>query len=135
MAKHAPRGPVKASHPLAQSDPLAVPAGLGRGTCCTAKSKRTGKPCTMPAMAGGYVCHMHGGKAPQVQASARERLMGLQPKAIQTLDSLLSRDEFPTVQLGAAKDVLDRTEGKAAETVQHTGADKGPIEIIIRKPW
>lgn len=43
--------------------------------------------------------------------------MALQPKAIQTLDNLLSRDEFPTVQLGAAKDVLDRTDGKAGETV------------------
>lgn len=68
-------------------------------------------------MLGGYVCRTHGGKAPQVMASAKERLMALQPKAIQTLDALLGRDEFPTVQLGAARDVLDRTEGKAGETV------------------
>lgn len=61
---------------------------------------------------------MHGGAAPQVQASARERLMALQPKAIRTLDALLDAVDFPTVQLGAAKDVMDRTEGKATETLQ-----------------
>lgn len=119
MAKHAPRGPVK-SHPLAEKDPLAVPSGLQRGTRCSAHSKRTGKPCTMPAIAGGTVCRMHGGAAPQVKASAKERLMALQPKAIQTLHDLLNRDEFPTVQLGAARDVLDRTEGKATETLDVT---------------
>ena len=61
---------------------------------------------------------MHGGSAPQVKAAARERLMALQPLAIQTLHNLLNREEFPTVQLGAARDVLDRTEGKATETLQ-----------------
>jgi hypothetical protein len=39
------------------------------------------------------------------------------------------------VQLGAAKDVLDRTEGKAAETVAVTGQDGGPLEIIVKVPW
>jgi hypothetical protein len=41
---------------------------------CTAKSKRTGKPCTRWAIKGGTVCIMHGGKAPQVLAKAQERL-------------------------------------------------------------
>ena len=118
MSKHAPRGPMKARDPLAPDDPLARPAGIGRGERCSAKSKRTGTPCTMPAIAGGRVCRMHGGAAPQVQASARERLMALQPKAIRTLDALLDAVDFPTVQLGAAKDVMDRTEGKATETLQ-----------------
>jgi hypothetical protein len=78
---------------------------------------------------------MHGGSAPQVKMAARERLMNLQPLAIQTLHNLLHRQEFPTVQLGAAKDVLDRTEGKAAESISLTGAEGGPLEIIVRKPW
>jgi hypothetical protein len=55
--------------------------------------------------------------------------------AIQTLHNLMGREEYPTVQLGAARDVLDRTEGKAAETVAVTGADNGPLIIEIRKPW
>ena len=42
---------------------------------CTAKSKRTGKPCTRWAIKGGTVCIMHGGKAPQVKAKAAERLL------------------------------------------------------------
>ena len=101
---------------------------------CSATT-RSGKQCAGPAIAGGTVCRMHGGSAPQVKAAARERLMALQPLAIQTLHNLLNREEFPTVQLGAARDVLDRTEGKAIESVQLTGKDAGPIEIIIRKPW
>jgi hypothetical protein len=75
------------------------------------------------------VCYYHGGAAPQVKASARERLLALQPQAILTLAALLMRDEFPTVQLGAAKDVLDRTEGKAAESLAITGADGGPLIV------
>ena len=115
--KHAPRGPVKG-----KTDPLQSAQALQGGLApnaprCTAKSKRSGQLCRNPAIMGGYVCRMHGGSCPQVKAKAQERLMALQPKAIQTLDKLLSRDEFPTVQLGAAKDVLDRTEGRASESV------------------
>jgi hypothetical protein len=72
---------------------------------------------------------MHGGSAPQVQASARERLMALQPLAIQTMHNLMNRDEYPTVQLGAARDVLDRTEGKPKETMALTGAEGGPLVV------
>ncbi len=49
--------------------------------------------------------------------AALERLKALQPKAITTLETLLNRDEFPTVQMAAVRDVLDRTEGKASESV------------------
>lgn len=41
---------------------------------CRAHSKRTGQPCGRHAMPGTAVCHMHGGKAPQVQAKAQIRL-------------------------------------------------------------
>ncbi len=78
---------------------------------------------------------MHGGGSPQVQFKAQERLKALQPKAVVVLESLLDRDEFPTVQMAAVRDVLDRTEGKPAESVRLTGKDDGPLEIIIRKPW
>jgi hypothetical protein len=53
--------------------------------------------------------------------------MDLRPKAVQTLEDLLDAEQFPTVQLGAAKDILDRTEGKAAESIQVTGKDGGPL--------
>lgn len=60
---------------------------------------------------------MHGGAAPQVKFAALERLKALQPKAITVLESLLDREEFPTVQMAAVRDVMDRTEGKARENL------------------
>jgi hypothetical protein len=61
---------------------------------------------------------MHGGAAPQVQAKARDRLMALQFPAIATLEFLMKkRAEFPSTAYAAAKDVLDRTEGKPKESI------------------
>lgn len=109
MPKHAPRGPIKAhGDPMAQPDPM--------GGRCTAHSKQTGQPCRQRAIPGGTVCHYHGGAAPQVKFKAMERYRALQPKAVQTLETLLDRSEFPTVQMAAIRDVMDRTEGKAAES-------------------
>ena len=45
------------------------------------------------------------------------RLLALQPKAIQRLDWLLDREEFPSTMYQAIKDVMDRTVGRAPETV------------------
>jgi hypothetical protein len=102
---------------------------------CTAKSKQSGERCKRRPHPGATVCVIHGAGSPQVQANARERLMALQPLAIQTIHSLLQREEFPTVQLGAAREVFDRTEGKPAQAVALTGGDGKPLEIIISKPW
>lgn len=124
MPKHAPKGPVKAD-PLQATQPL---QGLpGNAQRCSARSKRSGKPCNNPAILGATVCRMHGGSAPQVKLAALERLKALQPKAFTVLESLLDRSEFPTVQMAAVRDVLDRTEGKPAESVKLTGAEGGPI--------
>lgn len=41
---------------------------------CSAR-KRSGDPCGNPPVHGATVCRMHGGKAPQVQAKAAERLL------------------------------------------------------------
>lgn len=130
--KHAPRGPIKVD-PLSQEDLRAMPNG-GEAVRCSA-TNRKGERCENPAMRGGWVCRNHGGKAPQVMNKALERIRELQPKAVQVLEQLLDRKEFPTVQMAAVRDVLDRTEGKAAEQVRLTGADDGPIEIVVKKPW
>lgn len=109
--RHAPKGPVKAKvHPMDTSHPM-------ERVTCTA-TNRQGKRCGKPPIPGGAVCRMHGGAAPQVQFAALERLKALQPKALLVVERLLERDEFPTVQLGAYKDVMDRTEGKAMERVE-----------------
>ncbi len=76
---------------------------------------------------------MHGGGSPLVQFKAQERLKSLQPKAITVLESLLDREEFPTVQIAAVKDVLDRTEGKAGETQTLTIIGQINIVDVIRQ--
>lgn len=73
-------------------------------------------------MRGGTVCRKHGGAAPQVKQKAQERLKAMQPLALNTIEGLMGRDEFPTVQLAASKAVIDWTEGRAMERVEHSGA-------------
>ncbi len=119
--KHAPRGPIKAP-----SDPMRVEGLNGKPQRCHATTRR-GTQCCSPAIRGGTVCRMHGGSAPQVKFAAMERYKSLQPKAITVLETLLDRQEFPTVQMAAVRDVMDRTEGKPAESVKLTGAEGGPI--------
>jgi hypothetical protein len=60
---------------------------------------------------------MHGGAAPQVKEAARARLLKLQHPAIDALAWLIGQKEFPSAAYAAARDVLDRTEGKPAESV------------------
>ena len=86
---------------------------------CAGHSSRTGLPCKKRPIKGGTVCQTHGGGAPQVKAAAEKRLEDLRPKAIVYMDWLLEQRMFPSAGLGAAKDVLDRNDGKPAERVNH----------------
>ena len=127
--KHAPRGPIKvATDPTHVEQAIHVQGLRGTPIRCSA-TNRKGLQCCSPAIKGATVCRMHGGSAPQVKFAALERLKALQPKAITVLESLLDRQEFPTVQMAAVRDVMDRTEGKAAEQVKLTGGDGGPVVI------
>lgn len=113
MAKrHAPRGPIKAKEPI---DPM---MGQNPMTArCTATSKQRGEQCKQPAIHGGTVCRFHGGAAPQVIAAAERRLEELKPKAVLTIDRLMDREEYPTVQFQASKAVIDWVDGKARESM------------------
>lgn len=120
MSKHAPRGPVKGRDPMSPSDPMSTHVGgdtLNGRQRCSARSKQKGTQCGRTAIPGGTVCRYHGGAAPQVQAAAQERLKAMQPLALDTLEALMRRDQYPTVQFQASKAVIDWTEGKAAELV------------------
>lgn len=110
--RYAPRGPIK-QHPMARTHPMAVTQQP-----CRAHSKQTGAACKRMAIPGGTVCYWHGGAAPQVRAAADARLERLRTPAVAYLAYLLTQREFPSAGLGAAKDVLDRVDGKAAETVR-----------------
>ena len=76
---------------------------------CTAHSSRTGQPCRRSAIEGGAVCATHGGRAPQVLAKARERILGAVLPAIGRLRKALE-DEDVHAGIKAAKDLLDRAE-------------------------
>lgn len=126
MSKHAPRGPVKAKDPMSPSDPMGAHVGgdtLHGRQRCSARSKQKGTQCGRTAIPGGTVCRYHGGLAPQVQAAAQERLKAMQPLALDTLEALMRRNQYPTVQFQSAKAVIDWTEGKAGESVavEHSG--------------
>ena len=113
--KHAPRGPIKA-RPHVPIDPCRT-CGRQHPRGCRGH-RRDGAPCGQPAMRGGVVCRKHGGKAPQVLRKSAERLDALKPLAIRYYDWLLGQQEYPSAGLGAANAVLDRVDGKAAETVR-----------------
>lgn len=83
---------------------------------CTA-TNRQGHRCKRYPIPGGTVCRMHGGAAPQVQKAAKERLFAMQHPALDALQWLVSQKEFPSAAYAAARDILDRTEGKPTETV------------------
>jgi hypothetical protein len=84
---------------------------------CTATSKSTGKRCQQPAIAGGRVCRVHGGAAPQVKQKAAERLAALVDPAITQLSKLL-RSKQEHVRLKAVQDVLDRNGHKPPDKHQ-----------------
>jgi len=97
---------------------------------CTAKSKRTGKPCTRRAIAGGNVCQVHGGAAPQVKKAAALRLAELVDPAIGVVARSLRQRKDPRLALHAAKDVLDRNGYKSPDEMKLTGSGlNGAIQL------
>lgn len=62
-------------------------AGLARR--CVAH-KHDGAPCSKSAVIGTTVCAMHGGSAPHVKAAAAQRLVELQPLAIERCREFLT---------------------------------------------
>lgn len=106
---------------------------LLRAPRCHAHSKQTKQQCGRSAIPGGTVCRYHGGAAPQVQEAAMARLRRLQHPAIDALEWLITQKDFPSAAYSAARDVLDRTEGKPAETVIATvNGDEAQIAALLR---
>lgn len=74
---------------------------------------------------------MHGGKAPQVQQSARERLASLVDPAVTKLGRLV-RQGTGHVALGAVRTVIDCAGLRATEKVQLTMTEKLPATEYVR---
>jgi hypothetical protein len=106
------------------------------GRRCTATSKSTGERCRKAPIKGGHVCQDHGGSAPQVRRTARERLQALVDP---TMDALLralgsappceacgrsDADRDPVV-IRAAQIVLNRCGFGPAATLTVTEAPRG----------
>lgn len=89
---------------------------------CTAKSKQSGTRCKRNAIAGGTVCNMHGGKAPQVIAKARVRLAALVDPAIKRLEKIIKSGKHDPSAVRAATDVLDRAGLKPADRLELEGS-------------
>jgi hypothetical protein len=78
--------------------------------------------CRRKAIAGSNVCIRHGGAAPQVKASARERLALMVSPALNKLHTIITakkNDPHISVQsqLAACRDVLDRNGLKPKDEV------------------
>ena len=94
---------------------------------CTARSKRTGEPCKRFAIAGGNVCPMHGGAAPQTKAAAQERIQAMVSPALSRIRQLMDGAESDSVKLQACRDVLDRAGLAGAQVLQHQGPAGAPL--------
>ena len=82
--------------------------GLTRDRCTA--TNRAGERCGRPPIRGGFVCALHGGRAPQVRRSARERLLAMVDPAIDAL-------------LRALKS------GPACEVCGRSDADRDPVTV------
>ncbi len=96
---------------------------------CKAKAHSTGVRCRSNAIAGGTVCRVHGGSAPQVKRKAAERLKNLAHPAIDHLQKALKDKKNPALALSAARDILDRV----PETSKHSKLAVG-AEVQIDDP-
>jgi hypothetical protein len=92
-------------------------------------TNRAGTQCQRRPIAGGTVCPMHGGKAPQVVAKAKERLLFAADPAARVLITLLKSDD-DRVKHRAAEAILDRA-GIPRRT-ELTGPEGEAIPVEVR---
>lgn len=91
---------------------------------------REGEPCGQTPKTGAVCCHWHGGKAPQVEEKAQQRLLEAAVPAVAALRDVVD-DEGASDgdKIRAAKAILDRVpETTRAERRELVGKDGGPIE-------
>ena len=89
---------------------------------CTAH-RSSGGPCRAPAIKGGNVCVTHGGRAPQVVAAAKLKLLAMvDPALAALLRETKRKTNAPNgVAVAAARDILDRA-GLAAAPPESASA-------------
>jgi hypothetical protein len=94
---------------------------------CKAKTSR-GAPCKAQAMAGGRVCRVHGGSAPQVIAAARHRLlMACDPVAARLIEIAKSKKTETKDAIVACREILNRAGVGAQPVPDVPGASQGQV--------
>jgi len=102
---------------------------------CTAHlTDGSGERCLKAAICGGTVCATHGGSAPQVKRSARERLLeAADPAAARLVRALESEDDRAAIR--AAQIILDRAGLHPTQAVELMGKDGRPLQAQEPSPW
>ncbi len=143
MAKHAPRGPLKAKADNQKSSDTATiepPAKAKRGKPEAVRQAAIFALLTSPSVAAAadvvgvevHTLHRWLAKdkafiAAYMQAtdecfqSGMMRLRGYSGQAVDRMHELMTEKAFPSTSYQAARDVLDRTMGRATETIRHEG--------------
>jgi hypothetical protein len=96
---------------------------------CTAHLSDGSRQCERWAINGSTVCATHGGRAPQVQKSARERLAELVEPALKGLHKALKSNDLPTI-VRASQIVLDRCGFHPTQCVELTAEYNGSVEVV-----
>jgi len=90
--------------------------------------RKNGEQCKLPPIRGGSVCGSHGGRAPQVKATASERMRDLVHPALTSLARQINSDQF-----AAVKYVLDwagfRSDTSVTVTVHFDTNNANTLEL------
>ena len=104
-------------------DPLGRPRW--QWLCNSPKRRSGGVLCRATRLRGTNVCAIHGGKAPQVQRKAQERIDEAAFSIVSSLvDIVLSDERYDAKdRIAAAKELLSRTHAvrQPQQEVKHTG--------------
>ena len=96
---------------------------------CQAHRQRDMEPCGRWAMQGSNVCAIHGGKAPQVLAKARERLVMAADRMAEALLDMADESSSEAVKLNAIRDALDRA---GITSKQEVSLELKPWEMLLQ---
>lgn len=91
---------------------------------CSATSKRSAKRCKKWAEKGATTCKYHGGKAPQVQRKAKQRL------ALETLGEWLARENIDPEDVNPLEVLLDSL-GRSFAAAQYLGSLVRSLDEIV----
>jgi hypothetical protein len=98
---------------------------------CQATAKSTDQQCKRDGVPGAEVCETHGGKAPQVQKRARERLQG---KTLEAADVLISILEDLYEEFQDAEEVYQKCHiARRIQALVSDILDRGGVPEVKRR--